>query len=49
MFTYVMKSKIEELMDEKLSQEFSEEVEIRENQDYNIEKRNVLRTRRYRK
>ena len=49
MFTYVMKSKIEELMDEKLSQEFSEEVEIRENQDYNSEKRNVLRTRRYRK
>ena len=34
MFTYVMKSKIEESIDEKLSQEFPEEVEIRENQDY---------------
>ena len=34
MFTYVMKSKIEELIDEKLNQEFPEEVEIRENQDY---------------
>ena len=33
MFTYVMKSKIEELIDEKLSQEIPEEVEIRENQD----------------
>ena len=34
MFTYVMKTKIEELIDEKLNQEFPEEVEIRENQDY---------------
>ena len=34
MFTYVMKSKIEQLIDEKLNQEFPEEVEIRENQDY---------------
>ena len=34
MFTYVMKSKIEELIEEKLSQEFPEEVEIRENQDH---------------
>ena len=33
MFTYVMKSKIEELIEEKLNQEFPEEVEIRENQD----------------
>ena len=31
MFTYVMKTKIEELIDEKLNQEFPEEVEIREN------------------
>ena len=38
MFTYVMKSKIEELIDEKLNQEFPEEVEIRENQDFDIEK-----------
>ena len=37
MFTYVMKSKIEELIDEKLNQEFPEEVEIRENQEYDSE------------
>ena len=34
MFTYVMKSKIEELIEEKLNQEFPEEVEIRDNQDF---------------
>ena len=34
MFTYVMKHKIEELIEEKLNQEFPEEVEIRENQDF---------------
>ena len=34
MFTYVMKSKIEELVEEKLNQEFPEEVEIRENQNF---------------
>ena len=37
MFTYEMKTKIEELIDEKLNQEFPEEVEIRENQDYDSE------------
>ena len=37
MFTYVMKTKSEELIDEKLSQEITEEVEIRENQDYDSE------------
>ena len=37
MFTYVMKSKIKELIDEKLNQEFPEEVEIRENQDFDSE------------
>ena len=37
MFTYVMKCKIEELIDEKLNQEFPEEVEIRENQDFDSE------------
>ena len=37
MFTYVMKNKIEELIDEKLSQQFPEEVEIREIQDYDSE------------
>ena len=37
MFTYVIKSKMEELIDEKLNQEFSEEVEIRENQDFDSE------------
>ena len=36
MFTNVMRSKIEELIDEKLNQEFPE-VEIRENQDYDSE------------
>ena len=34
MLTYVMKSKIEELIEEKLNQEFPEEVGIRENQDF---------------
>ena len=34
MFTYVMKSRIEELLEEKLNQEFPEEVETRENQDF---------------
>ena len=37
MFTYVMKTKIEELIDEKLNQEFPEEVDIRESQDYDSE------------
>ena len=34
MFAYVMKSKIEELIEEKLNQEFPEKVELRENQDF---------------
>ena len=34
MFTYVMKTRIEELIEEKLNQEFPEEVETRENQDF---------------
>ena len=33
MFTYVIKSRIEELIEEKLNQEFPAEVEIRDNQD----------------
>ena len=37
MFTYVMKSETEELINEKLNQEFPEEVEIKENQDYDSE------------
>ena len=37
MFPYVMKSKIEELINEKLNQEIPKEVEIRENQDYDSE------------
>ena len=40
MFNYVMKTKIEELIqliDEKLNQEFPEEVKIRENQEYDSE------------
>ena len=44
MFTFVIKSKIEELIDEKLSQEFTEEVEIRENQDFDIEEEMTLET-----
>ena len=34
MFTYVIKSRIEELIEEKFNQEFLEEVETRENQDF---------------
>ena len=37
MFTYVMKSKMDDLIDEKFNQEFPEEVEIRENQDFDSE------------
>ena len=37
MFTYVMKTKIEELIEDKLNQEFPEEVEIREDPDYDSE------------
>ena len=46
MFTYVMKTKIEELIDEKLNQEFPEEVKIRENQDYDSEKKRPQRQKR---
>ena len=46
MFTYVMKTKIEELIDEKLNQEFPEEVEIRENQDYDSEEEVTYETGR---
>ena len=34
MFTYVMKSRIEELIEEKLNQEFTVEVETRDNKDF---------------
>ena len=44
MFTYVMKTKIEELIDEKLNQEFPEEVEIRENQYYDSEEEEASET-----
>ena len=44
MFTYVMKTKIEALIDEKLNQEFSEEVEIRENQDNDSEEEETSET-----
>ena len=37
MFTYVMKSKVVELINQKLNQEFPEEVEIRDNEDYDSE------------
>ena len=44
MFTYVMKTKIEELINEKLNQEFHEEVEITESQDYDSEEAMVSET-----
>ena len=45
MFTYVMKSKIKELIDEKLNQEFPEEVETRENQDFDSEEEMTSETK----
>ena len=39
-----MKTKIEELIDEKLNQELPEEVEIRENQDYDSEEEETSET-----
>ena len=44
MFTYVMNSKIEELINEKLSQALREEVEIRENQDFDSEEEMISET-----
>ena len=44
MFTYVMKGRIEELIEEKLNQEFPEEVEIRENQDFDSEEEMTTET-----
>ena len=44
MFTYVMKSKIEELIEEKLNQEFPEEVEISKNQDFDSDEEMTLET-----
>ena len=44
MFTYVMKSKVE-LIDEKLNQEFPEEVEIMENQDFDSEEEMTSETK----
>ena len=44
MFTYVMNSKIEELINEKLSQALPEEVEIRENQDFDSEEEMISET-----
>ena len=44
MFTYVMKSKFEELIEEKLNQEFPEEVEIRENQDFDSDEEMISET-----
>ena len=41
-----MKTKIEELIEEKLNQEFPEEVEIREDPDYDSEEENDFRDRR---
>ena len=44
MFTYVMKSRIEELIEEKLNQEFPEVVEIRENQDFDSDEKMTSET-----
>ena len=44
MFTYVMKTKIEESINEKLNQKFPEEVEIRENQNYDSEEEVTSKT-----
>ena len=44
MFTYVMKSRTEELIEEKLNQEFPEEVETRENQDFESDEEIMLET-----
>ena len=44
MFTDVMKSKIEEFFDKKLNQELPEEVEIRENQDFDSEEEKTSET-----
>ena len=44
MFTYVGKSKIEELIEEKLNQEFPEEVELRENQDFDSDEEWISET-----
>ena len=41
MFTYVIKSRIEGLTEEKLSQEFPEEVETRENQDFETDEERI--------
>ena len=39
MFTYVIKSRIEDLIEEKLSQKFPEEVETRENKTLKVMKK----------
>ena len=44
MFTYVMKSIIEELIEEKLNQEITEEVETRENQDFESDEEMTSKT-----
>ena len=43
-FTYVMKSRIEELIKEKLSQEFPEEVETRDDQDFESDEKMTSET-----
>ena len=44
MFTYVMKSRIEEIIEEKLNQEFPEEVKTRENQDIESDEEMISET-----
>ena len=44
MFTYLMKRRIEEYIEEKLNQEFPEEVETRENQDFESDEKMTSET-----
>ena len=44
MFTYVMKSRIEESIEEKSNQKFPEEVETRENEDFESDEEMISET-----
>ena len=46
MFTYVMRGRIEELIEEKLNQEFPEEVETRGNQDFESDEEKTSETKK---
>ena len=44
MFTYVMESRIKELIEEKMNQEFPEEVETRESRDFESDEEMISET-----